>query len=243
MAHGTTGAPRNTPDPGVPARGGNTGTNQARATDLVEPGFHRSAGPGPRGLDRLITIICGRRSKYLVVAFWLIVVAATGSLAGKLQGAEKNDASAYLPASAESTQELNEQAIFQSKNYNPALVVYVRDSGVTAADLAKADADARYFASLPVVDARVAPPVVSADHKAIETIIGSDLGYNSDLSGFVSTVRSTATGGSSGRSGPRTARPSRPAGACGRVQDRPSAASRAGSGWSPPSCSPPARRA
>ncbi|MGH3257637.1 MAG: MMPL family transporter [Streptosporangiaceae bacterium] len=206
MAHGTTGAPRNTPDPGVPVRGGDTGTNQAgpgddaRAAGLVESGPQRPKGPGPRRVDRLITIICGRRSKYLVVAFWLIVVAVTASLAGKLQGAEKNDASSYLPASAESTQELNEQAAFQSKNYNPALVVYVRDSGITAADMAKADADARYFASLPVVDGRVAAPVVSADHKAIETIIGSDLGYNSDLSGFISTVQNTATRGANGLS-------------------------------------------
>jgi len=206
VAYGTTGAPRNTPDPGVPARGGDTGRNRARATDLVEPGSRSGGsrdpgGPGGQGRgSRLIAIICGRRSKYLVVAFWLIIVAVTGSLAGKLQGAEKNEASSYLPASAESTQELNEQAAFQSKNYNPALVVYVRASGVTAADLAKADADARYFASLSVVDGRVVPPTVSKDHKAIVTDIGSDLGYNSDLSGFISTVQNTATRGADGLS-------------------------------------------
>jgi RND superfamily putative drug exporter len=118
-------------------------------------------------VSRLIAIICGRRSKYLVVAFWILVVAVLGSLAGKLQGAEKNDSSAYLPSSAESTQELNEQNLFESQNYNPALVVYVRGSGVTAADMRKADADARYFASLPAVDGRVAAPVVSSDHRAI----------------------------------------------------------------------------
>jgi putative drug exporter of the RND superfamily len=129
----------------------------------------------------------------VVVAFWLLVVVAMGSLAGKLQGAEKNDASSYLPGSAESTQELNEQAAFQSKNYNPALVVYVRDSGVTAADIAKARADARYFASLPEVDGRVAPPIISSDHKAIETLVGSDLGYNSDISGFITTAQNAAT--------------------------------------------------
>ncbi len=203
MARGTTGAPRSTPHPGVPARDGDTGTDQlhlgrdARATGNVES---RSVRPGPRGFGRVIAVICGSRSKYLVVAFWLVVVAVTGSLAGKLQGAEKNDASAYLPASAESTQELNEQALFQSKNYNPTLVIYVRGTGVTAADLAKADADARYFASLPAVDGRVAPPVISADHRAIETIIGSDLGYNSNLSGFISTVTGTATKGADGLS-------------------------------------------
>jgi RND superfamily putative drug exporter len=136
----------------------------------------------------------------VVVVFWILVVAALGGLAGKLQGAEKNDASAYLPSSAESTQELNEQAIFQSKNYNPALVVYVRDSGITAADLQKADADARYFASLSQVDGRVAPPVVSKDHKAIETVIGSNLGYNSDLTGFVTNVKNAADKDSAGLS-------------------------------------------
>jgi RND superfamily putative drug exporter len=140
----------------------------------------------------LIAFICGKRTKWVIVVFWLIVVAALGGLAGKLQGAEKNDASSYLPGSAESTQELNEQAAFQSKNYNPALVVYVRDSGITAADLAKAQADARSFAALPTVGGRVAPPVESTDHKAIQTVVGSDLGYNSDIGGFINSVTGTA---------------------------------------------------
>ena len=74
----------------------------------------------------------------MVVVFWVLVIALTGSLAGKLQGAEKNDASSYLPASAESTQELNAQARFTSKNLNPAVVVYQRTSGITAADFRKA---------------------------------------------------------------------------------------------------------
>src|SRR4029077_4450620 len=127
------------------------------------------------GGSRLIAFVCGRRSKYLVVVFWVLVIAALGGLAGKLQGAEKNDALAYLPSSAESTQELNEQNLFQSKNLNPALVVYVRDSGGTAADLQKAQADALYFALLGRVTGRVAPPVVSGDHKAIQTVVGADL--------------------------------------------------------------------
>jgi putative drug exporter of the RND superfamily len=212
VARGTTGAPRNTPDPDVPASGGDIRTAQAQHTQ--ERGArHRQTRPRgpetspdqdrlgkPGGVNRLIAFICGRRTKWVVVVFWLLVVAALGSLAGKLQGAEKNDASSYLPASAESTQELNEQAIFQSKNYNPALVVYVRDSGITQADLAKADADARSFGSLGVVDGRVAPPTVSSDHKAIETVIGSDLGYNSDLSGFITTVQNTATKNADGLS-------------------------------------------
>ena len=189
MARGTTEAPRN-----MPGRD----TRNSRAPGFGDPGAER--GPARSGGGRLIAFVCGRRTKYLVVVFWILVVAALGGLAGKLQGAEKNDASAYLPSSAESTQELNEQNLFQSKNLNPAPVVYVRDSGVTAADLQKANADARYFASLPVVSGRVAPPAVSKDHKAIETVIGANLGYNSDLSGFVSNVKNTASKGSAGLS-------------------------------------------
>src|SRR5947209_13900299 len=149
VARGTTGAPRNKP-------GQDTGNSPAPGSG--DPG---AGGDETRsGGSRLIAFVCGRRTKYIVVVFWLLVVAALGGLAGKLQGAEKNDASAYLPSSAESTQELNQQNLFQSKNLNPALVVYVRDGGVTAADLQKAKADARYFASLGAVNGRVAPPVI-----------------------------------------------------------------------------------
>src|SRR5579863_8238032 len=212
VARGSTGAPRNTPDPDVPAAGGDIRTAQTQDTQEQGP-RHRQGRPGspetspdpgrpgqPKGVNRLIAIICGRRTKWVIVVFWLLVVAALGGLAGKLQGAEKNDASSYLPASAESTHELNEQAAFQSKNYNPALVVYVRDSGITQADMANATADAKYFATLSVVDGRVSKPQLSKDHKAIVTDIGSDLGYNSDLGGFITTVQNTATKNADGLS-------------------------------------------
>jgi len=192
VARGTTGAPRNMPG---------QDTRDSQAPGFGDPGAGGSEREQARsGGSRLIAFVCGRRTKYLVVVFWILVVAALGGLAGKLQGAEKNDASAYLPSSAESTQELNEQNLFQSKNLNPALVVYVRDSGVTAADRAKVQADARYFATLPQVDGRVSTPVVSRDGKAIEIVIGANLGYNSDLSGFVTNVKNTATKGSDGLS-------------------------------------------
>ena len=198
MARGTTGAPRNAPGQdtrNAPAPGfGDPGAVRGVRGKQISPEQPRSGG------SRLIAFVCGRRSKYLVVVFWVLVVAALGGLAGKLQGAEKNDASAYLPSSAESTQELNEQNLFQSKNLNPALVVYVRDSGVTAADLAKAKADAHYFASLPAVNGRVTPPVVSTDHTAIQTVVGADLGYNSDIGGFVTNVKDAASSGSAGLS-------------------------------------------
>jgi hypothetical protein len=53
-------------------------------------------GPG-RLTSRAVTVAgwpCGPRSKYLVVAFWLGLVALMGPLASRLQGAESNDPSA-----------------------------------------------------------------------------------------------------------------------------------------------------
>ncbi|MBO0815457.1 MAG: MMPL family transporter, partial [Actinobacteria bacterium] len=147
---------------------------------------------------RLAALPCGRRTKYLVLVFWILVIAVTAPLSSKLMGAEKNDASAYLPASAESTQELNLQDKFVSKNLNPAVVVYVRPSGVTPADLRKAAADARAFGALPAVHGRVTGPIPSADHKAIQTIIGADLNDKANFSGFVTGLQTTAARGDPG---------------------------------------------
>jgi RND superfamily putative drug exporter len=134
----------------------------------------------------------------VVLVFWVIVIGLTGSLAGKLMGAEKNDASAYLPASAESTQELNLQSKFVVKNLNPAVVVYTRPSGLTPADLRKAAADAQRFAALPQVHGRVTGPIPSADHRAMQTIVGSSLGFNSDIEGFINNLKATAARGDPG---------------------------------------------
>jgi putative drug exporter of the RND superfamily len=155
--------------------------------------------PGSR-LRRIAAFPCGRRTKYVVVAFWIIVIALTGSLAGKLQGAERNDASAYLPASADSTQELNLQTTFTSKDLNPAVVIYHRQSGITPADLRKATADARTFSALPAVSGRVTGPVMARDHRAIATTVGANLGFNADIGGFVDNLRATASRGDPGLS-------------------------------------------
>ncbi len=152
----------------------------------------------PGWASRITALPCGRRTKYLVLVFWVIVIALTGPLAGKLMGAEKNDASAYLPASAESTQELNLQSRFVVKNLNPAVVVYSRPSGLTPTDLRKAAADARVFAALPAVHGRVTGPIPSADHQAMQTIVGSSLGFNANIEAFISNLRATAARGDPG---------------------------------------------
>jgi RND superfamily putative drug exporter len=125
----------------------------------------------------IIRIPGGRRTKWAVLVFWLVIVAVTGPLGGKLTGVEKNDASAWLPAKAESTRVLNVQGRFQSPNIFAAVVVYDRPAGLTSADQAKAAADASRFRGVAgVMASQVTGPSVAADGKAIETIVPVNLG-------------------------------------------------------------------
>src|SRR5258707_6503671 len=117
----------------------------------------------------IVAIASGRRTKWAVLVFWLIIVAVAGPLSGKLTGAEKNDSSAWPPAKAESTQVLNLQSRFQSPNIFTGVVVYDRPSGLTSADYAKAAADAVKFHGVTgVVPGQVAGPIFAKDGKAIE---------------------------------------------------------------------------
>jgi len=129
------------------------------------------------GVKKLAEIPAGSWTKWVVVGFWVVVLVITLPLSSKLMGAEKNDASAWLPASAESTKVLNEQARFQSPNIYTGVVVYERASGLTAADRAKAAADAKQFAGIEgVVPGRVIGPIPSADGQAMQTILQVNLG-------------------------------------------------------------------
>jgi len=129
-------------------------------------------------LKSVVGIPAGRRTKWLVLVFWLVVVALAGPLSGKLTGAEKNDAQSWLPPAAESTQALALRSKVVSPNVFPAVVVYDRPAGLTAADKAKAAADAKRFAGVAgVVQGQVTGPFVARDGKAIETIVPVNLGH------------------------------------------------------------------
>jgi putative drug exporter of the RND superfamily len=126
---------------------------------------------------RLAEIPGGSWTKWLVLGFWVAVVAVVFPLSSKLNGVQKNDASAWLPASAESVKVLNVQSHFLPPNTYPGAVVYYRSSGLTAADRAKAAADARRFAGIHgVVPGTVTGPIPSADGTAMQTLVAVNVG-------------------------------------------------------------------
>ena len=95
-------------------------------------------GGGGRGIGHLV---CGRRSKWVVLALWIIALVAVAPLAQKLTDAQKNDAASWLPGNAESTQVLDLQKDFVPETA-PAVVIYTRPGGLTAADRQKITSDA-----------------------------------------------------------------------------------------------------
>ena len=152
-------------------------------------------------LGKIAEIPAGSWTKWLVVGFWVVVVGLLYPLSAKLTGAEKNNASAWLPASAESVKVLDVQQRFQSPNDYPGVVVYYRASGLTAADRVKAAADARRFAGLHgVVPGQVTGPIPSADGKAMQTIVVVNVGkqgWNGAITP-VGSMRAIARAGADG---------------------------------------------
>ncbi|SDD12155.1 putative drug exporter of the RND superfamily [Sanguibacter gelidistatuariae] len=139
-------------------------------------------------------------AKWVVIGFWVVVALALSPLAGKLTAAQDNDAKSWLPASAESTQVLNIASSFTSPNTIPAVVVYVRESGLTPQDLAKVTADAATFGALGTLDGKVTGPIPSEDGQAAQVIVPLDLGSEgwNLAADAVASLRATAEQGADG---------------------------------------------
>lgn len=83
------------------------------------------------------TFPAGRRAKWIVFAVWFAVIfiaAGPANLPKKFEDAESNEATSYLPGSAESTKALNATESLQKGEIAPAVIVYSRESGLTPAD-------------------------------------------------------------------------------------------------------------
>jgi RND superfamily putative drug exporter len=84
-----------------------------------------------------LTFAAGRRAKWVVFAIWFVaifVAAGPADLPGKFEEAENNEATSYLPGAAESTAALEATKRLQGGELAPAVVIFRRESGLTAAD-------------------------------------------------------------------------------------------------------------
>ncbi|WIM98962.1 MMPL family transporter [Actinoplanes oblitus] len=116
-------------------------------------------------------LVCGRRTKWVVLALWIVILVFAGSQAGKLGSVEKNDNASWLPGDAEATQVADLQKQFQPDDIVPAIIVYERTTGITPADQQKAAADAQAIASVPGVSGQIQGPFPSQDKAALQVIV------------------------------------------------------------------------
>ena len=153
-----------------------------------------------RGLTSILTIASGRRAKWLVLLFWIVVLAIAVPYAGKLMSAESNEASSYLPGNAESTKVLELDRQFPSGQTISAIVIYHRDSGLTDADRAKATADHDAIVAQHLdLALPPSPPIPAQDGKAI--LFSVPFQNTGDSDRFVASVkalRKITAGGENG---------------------------------------------
>ena len=89
-------------------------------------------------MRRALTLAGTRRAKWLVAAFWLVVLFGLNAvnIFDLYADAEKNRTIDYLPSGAESVEVIDRIDEFPSGERFAAVVVYRRDGGLTAGDRA-----------------------------------------------------------------------------------------------------------
>ncbi len=130
--------------------------------------------PSPAG--RLAWLPAGRRSKWVVLAFWLVVAGFAFGPSSGLTGAQDNDAESWLPSGAESTKVIAASSAFRSSDEIPAVVVYERAGGLTAQDQTAVTAQVQRFNAVAGVDRDATGPVPSSDHEALQVFVPINVG-------------------------------------------------------------------
>ena len=130
----------------------------------------QSTAPPRTWAHRVAGLIAGRRTKWAVLALWIVLLVALGPLMGRLGDVEENDAASWLPEGAESTQVVELEEQFRTDETALAVVIYERAGGITTEDRAKAASDAAALQNLPGAQ-KVQGPIPSEDGKALQTLV------------------------------------------------------------------------
>jgi RND superfamily putative drug exporter len=142
-----------------------------------------------------------RRFKWVVLVFWLALTAVAAPLAGGLTDQQDNEIASWLPGDAESTRALERQIELGSDpDRIPAVVLYERIDGLTAADSEAVADDARTFAQLPDLDGEVVGPIPAEDGQALQLIVPLNVGADGweAIGPIVDDMRAEASDGPDG---------------------------------------------
>lgn len=151
-------------------------------------------------LARLAALVSGRRSKLVVLGVWLGALALLAPLAGRFESVQRNEASSFLPESAESVAVLEEAKRFPSGETVPAVVVLRATGGLDAGDRERVASVRSEIADASIPGAREPlPPTYSEDGKAAVIVVPVEASGDEDvLIGAVEEIRSIARSAGAG---------------------------------------------
>ena len=131
--------------------------------------------------------MAGRRGKWLVLAFWIVLLVVFAPIGSKLADKTKDDTESFLPKNAESTKVVRAlDKDFKAGETSDGLIVYQREGGLTAADKDKIRRDAfQVSAEIPVTQPPAVPflpssppGLVSPDGSVAYTVITVPLDFD-----------------------------------------------------------------
>jgi putative drug exporter of the RND superfamily len=152
-------------------------------------------------LSRLADLPAGRRSKWVFVVGWLLLIGLGLTVAGRLEQAQTNNAETYLPAEAESVRALELRAEASGSDAIPTVVLYERPGGLTTEDLEAVEADrAALLADGEItLDGDLPPPIPAETGEAVQLFLpmgeGDGFEFSRELRAVRSLVGSDADGG------------------------------------------------
>jgi RND superfamily putative drug exporter len=123
--------------------------------------------------------LTGRVTKWIVLVAVLLLTGIMATFSAKLTSVQNNEASSWLPESAESTKVLEELSETVDPNDIPTLVVYHRDGGLTDDDLAQIEADGPELAKIDGVTKEgvltpAAAEAAAAQGAPVPTLVSED---------------------------------------------------------------------
>ena len=138
---------------------------------------HRATEARPRR-PRTVWVLGGLAALFFLIGF------AGFSFEGKLSNVQKNDNSAFLPGSADSTKVSNAAQKFNSLETIPGFIVFQRAGGLTPADRQAIDQAVSRFRSIPgVAGSQVSEAQYNSDGSVAAVsvpLVGTDHGKNVD---------------------------------------------------------------
>jgi RND superfamily putative drug exporter len=149
---------------------------------------------------KIFDFVTGRKAKYFVVLVWLLAVVVTGSQAGKFEDAQNNESESYLPGSAESLQEIKVEETLPGGEQLPGLIVYRRESGLTAQDRRAIEQDKQSLIDRPMKFQFGEPQTSFSRDRKMGTlaITVKSTGESNDLADVAKRLRSLSENGPDG---------------------------------------------